>query len=292
VAFSCDGELAVAADDSVHVFVPEFPDLIGRRIRKERGEVDESSSDDDYGFENYHINIKKRAQYSEGSRHMPVSYPPLDPRVNKELFTAAGVPFPYDDGYDDSGDAEASDSSEEEEEEDAFDKNDNRPFGAGYGPITGVGSSMNHVVHMAWSPSGLGVNLRPILAILTSAGVVAMYGDGGKVYTVLPHANINMLQRRELSSWAVLWGVGERLLVPGQQAEETENIQGIAWAREIAPGQALLATINDVREVAILSVQTMPKYNIAEGKDHLDWLVHEVVRFKAEGPHPKLDVGS
>jgi len=328
IAFSCDGDLAVTADDSVHVLVPEFPDLPGRREEKERKRAQRTLStkpnaaDDDGGesassgaenegedgFESYRSNT--RAQYSEGSKHMPVSYPPLNPRINRELFVVAGVPFPYDSASidavpgvsDDDGSGGDEDDSGDEDDEldsDVYDSEDdngtlvsnlknNRPFGAGFGPITGVGSTMNHVVRVAWSPTGLGLNRRPILAILTSSGLVAMYGDGGAADCVLPGANEGMLERRELKSWMVLWGVGERLVVPGQQTDVAENIQGVAWAREIGPGQALLATINDDREVAIISVQTVLPSTAA--KDGVTWVVHEVARFTATGPHPKGDV--
>lgn len=319
ITFSCDGELAVAADDSVYVFVPEFPDFPRRSAQREKqqtghiaeaasglthGSKDSSEDDEESGFENYRN--KTRAQYSEGIKHIPVSFPPLDPRINKELFVSAGVPFPYDaDGGVDQADDEDSedfDSENDDDEEAGPSGGSNRPFGAGFGPITGVGSSMNHVVQMAWSPSGLGANLRPILAILTGAGVVAVYGDGAKLDNVLPHANEGMLQRRQLNSWIVLWGVGERLMVPNQQADVSEYIQAIAWAEQVAPGQALLATINDVREVAIISVQTIFTIDESKAKDasttigdtaeKLEWVVHEVARFKAEGPHGKAEVRS
>jgi hypothetical protein len=148
-----------------------------------------------------------RAQYSEGSKHMPVSFPPLDPRVNRELFAAQNLPFPYDNAAaaatttgTTTHDAEDSDSEAESAGSDALDSQDddddnsdaeggaaaatgglgfNRPYGAGYGPITGVGSSMNHVVGLGWSPSGLGVNRRPVLAVLTGSGTLGMYGEGG-----------------------------------------------------------------------------------------------------------------
>ena len=318
LTFSCDGDLAVAADDSVYVFVPEFPDLPGRKTQKERQQTgrvagqtkndvapnSEGSSDDDEenGFESYRN--KTRAQYSEGMKHIPVSFPPLDPRINRELFATAAVPFPYDVNGSPAGESDGDDSEERAEDEDSDEESgppagSNRPFGAGFGPITGVGSSMNHVVQMAWSPSGLGANLRPILAVLTGVGAVAMYGDGAEFDNVLSHANGGMLQRRQLDSWIVLWGVGERLMIPNQQADDSENIQSIAWAKEIAPGQALLATMNDVREVAVISVQTISITNqstkddlatIGEGAEKLEWLVHEVARFKAEGPHGKVDV--
>lgn len=279
---------------------------------------DESSSEDedeeDEAGPSKYNRQTFRAQYSEGSKHMPVSYPPLDPRVNRELFAAANLPFPYEgatnadadvdaQSNDSNGDSAAgSDASDSEGEDGDAALGFNRPYGAGYGPITGVGSSMNHVVCVGWSPSGLGVNRRPILAVLTGSGTLVVYGDGSEFANILPRANDGMLQRRELNSWVVLWGVGERLLVPGQQAKISEYIRAFAWAREIASGQALLATINDVREIAIISVQSV--LVVDEGKAKGDssfrtepretsvWSVREIARFKAEGPHETSNVSS
>jgi hypothetical protein len=333
IQFSCDGDLAVAADDSVHIFAPEFPDLSKRREKRKAQAAgqqhgaamngswpyyDESSSDDedeeDEAGPSKYNRQTFRAQYSEGSKHMPVSYPPLDPRVNRELFAAANLPFPYEgatnadadvdaQSNDSNGDSAAgSDASDSEGEDGDAALGFNRPYGAGYGPITGVGSSMNHVVCVGWSPSGLGVNRRPILAVLTGSGTLVVYGDGSEFANILPRANDGMLQRRELNSWVVLWGVGERLLVPGQQTKISEYIRAFAWAREIAPGQALLATINDVREIAVISVQSV--LMVDEGKAKGDssfrtepremsvWLVREIARFKAEGPHETSNVSS
>jgi hypothetical protein len=326
IQFSCDGDLAVTADDSVHVFSPEFPDLSKRRERiKARmsghqygiaangswsvGDESSDDEDDDSAGSKKYNHQPLRAQYSEGSKHMPVSFPPLDPRVNRELFLAEKSPFPYEGAVDAEG-QEAESNDESAGSDDAYDSEDdegegaglgsNRPFGAGYGPITGVGSSMNHVVAIAWSPSGLGVNRRPILGILTGSGTLAMFGDGSDFHNILPRANEGMLQRRELNSWVVLWGVGERLIVPGQQTEVSEYIRGFAWAREIAPGQALLATINDTKEVAIISVQCVLVADDTKAKgdipfrtelwENVVWLVHEVARFKAEGPHEASNV--
>ncbi|KAH6856303.1 gpi-anchor transamidase-like protein [Chaetomium sp. MPI-CAGE-AT-0009] len=313
IQFSCDGDLAVTADDSVHVFVPEFPDLSRRRERlkaRVNGQqygVDDTSSDeeeDENGGPRNYNHQALRAQYSEGSKHMPVSFPPLDPRVNRELFMAQDIRFPYEGAgdadavdVDSNEDSAASDGAYDSEEEDdqGTGLGSNRPYGAGYGPITGVGSSMNHVVGIGWSPSGLGVNRRPILAVLTGSGTLTMFGDGSEFANILPRANEGMLQRRELNSWVVLWGVGERLIVPGQQTEISEYLRGFAWAREVAPGQALLATINDLNEVAIISVQcvfvtddTNSKGDFSfqtEPRENVVWLVREIARFKAEGPH-------
>jgi hypothetical protein len=321
IQFSCDGDLAVTADDSVHVFVPEFPDFSQRRekikaradsyrYRKDEVSDDEEDDDENAGPGGYNPH-SLRAQYSEGSKHMPVSFPPIDPRVNRELFTIQGLPFPYESAAVDA-DARSADSASDEfaADSEAYSSEDedgegaglgsNRPFGAGYGPITGVGSSMNHVVCIGWSPSGLGVNRRPILAVLTGSGTLGMYGDGSKSANILPRANEGMLQRRELNSWIFLWGVGERLVVPGQQTEISENIRGFAWASEIAPGQALLATINDVKEVAVISVQLVsgvdkgkPMEDVSsrvEESENMVWMVREILRFKAQGPHEAVEV--
>lgn len=334
IAFSCDGELAIVADDSVYVLVPELPDFLTRRKEREQKALaiaqglrvpdddDASSSEgegEDKGFQSWRVNA--RAQYSEESKHMAVSYPPLDPLINKELFEHFGLPYAaargtFTKSFDEKSDGSLGEDDDDDDDDDDMDDDDDeddddgdgdilggnglgssngrfrtdRPFGAGYGPITGTGSTMNHVVSVAWSPSGLGVNRRPILAVLTSAGVVGMYGDGPGLESSGTRPNEYMLPRRTLASWMVLWGVGERLMVPGQQSEISENIQGIAWAKLIAPGQALLATINDVREVAIISVQSLT-VGVGGATDRFVWAVREMARFRAEGPHPKGDVG-
>lgn len=240
---------------------------------------------------------------------MPVSFPPLDPRVNRELFVAQDIRFPYEGAADgDVADADSNDESagsdgaydSEDEDDQGTGLGSNRPYGAGYGPITGVGSSMNHVVGIGWSPSGLGVNRRPVLAVLTGSGTLTIFGDGSEFANILPRANEGMLQRRELNSWVVLWGVGERLIVPGQQTEVSEYLRGFAWAREVAPGQALLATVNDLNEVAIISVQCVfvtddtnsrGDYSFqTEPRENVIWLVREIARFKAEGPHKTTNV--
>ncbi|MCQ8205553.1 hypothetical protein NP569_25005, partial [Vibrio parahaemolyticus] len=91
----------------------------------------------------------------------------------------------------------------------------------------------------------------------------------------------------DLSSWGILFGAGERLLVPGQQTDVSEKIISISWAKEIAPGQALLAYVNDDQEVAVLSIQSIPTAadeDIDANKEKTFWRVHEVIRFKARGP--------
>jgi hypothetical protein len=101
------------------------------------------------------------------------------------------------------------------------------------------------------------------------------------------------LKQRDLSSWGILFGAGERLLVPGQQIDVSEKVTSIAWSREIAPGQALLAYANDDQEVAVLSIQSIStatedkSASTGVNNEKTIWRVHEVTRFKARGPHPE-----
>ena len=389
IAFSCDGELAVAGDDSFYVFVPIFPSF-SHGPAEDAGTL-KAEEDEDW-FEHYRRN--QRTQYSECWRRIPASPDKLDPRLNGGLFVTAGIPFPYDvmgpvhderpgsraengerldtsdHGSDDDDKSAAgssasdasgvsagshvhSDSKREQREQDVGrddddddddDENDNdndsahaehgfdyedenssvassssssslssstaqhMVAGAGLGPISGSGSSRNHVVSLAWSPSGLGVNRRPVLAVLTAAGTILIFGDSGStaswnaVYRGREDAG-GVIPRRELASWEILWGVGERLPVPGQKSFSSENIQGFAWAQGIFPGQALLAYYTDAGELAILGVQSLHVDDRAPDHAGADvagaglrtqqkqiWRVHELTRFRASGPHDMIDV--
>ena len=308
----------MAADDSIHVMVPEFPDPDYAVMHPAKNRTEDNAKDRTQWTQVVGI----RAQYSQGGLHFPVSHPPIHPRVNEELFDAAGVPFPYGEGVGNKKSNkrkrqdEDEDKDEDEEDDEGSEADDaqsqassNRPFGAGYGPLTGFGSTLNHVVCIGWSPSGLGVNRRPVLAVMTARGTVTIYGDRTAT-SALGMAKINdgMLRRRGLDDWGILWGVGERLVVPGQQTEISENIQSFAWAHQISPGQALFSYITDSREVVILSVQSIQQEDIdkddagIKGKSAshersgvngaVMWTVHEVARFPARGPHPERSVSS
>lgn len=307
IAWSCDGELAVAADDSFHIFVPEFPpptgeddDEAGRDpvthdgasagAASSQGQVPSSSSA-----------FVPRPQFSQGARHLPVSYPPLSPHVNGHLFAAAGLPFPA--ARHTIAEVDLETGQERLVERVAADGEEaNQPHGAGTGPISGVGSTLNHVVALGWSPSGLGRNRRPVLAVLTASGTLVLYGEGGSGGGADEDEDAAMpsplgLGRqgiaRDVQAWIVLWGVGERLMVPGQD-EFGENIISFAWARAVAPGKALLAYLTDQKEVVILSVQSAftqhTSRNGAAKALEASWLVREAARFMAAGPHPARGV--
>jgi hypothetical protein len=227
------------------------------------------------------------------------------------LFEAAGLPFPFGDKLASRGRARREQDSDVESDEDLAlndeqdgegwvgedgrDEDVTTTFGAGRGVITSAGSTLNHVVSMAWSPSGLGRNRRPILAVVTAAGYIAFFGDsapsakaGGGLNSM--NREEGALKQRDLSSWGVLFGVGEQLPVPGQETEGGEKVTGMAWTPEIGPGQALLAYVNDELEVVVLSIQSVSTTTGADTgtstKEKTVWTVREVARFKAQGPHP------
>lgn len=171
--------------------------------------------------------------------------------------------------------------------------------GAGTSLIGSTGSTMNHVVALEWSPAGLGRNLRPVLAVLTGAGSLAVYGDGAhlpfgsrdKPWKVMGKGAAAQAER-DLGSWLALWAVGENFVVPGQEKYGYgEYVKAFAWCREIAPGRALLAYVNDLRELVVICVATCFR-TTGDGLDEAVWNVQEVLRMETIGPHEHLDVGS
>lgn len=374
IAWSCDAELAVAADDSLILFLPEFPlldpndedededepmvdddptDMQGQdgflssRLPKQYGEGDdddedrleEDSEDDDIepaqasqtngtgkpgggsGADDTHqaatrANIDPldtsdpRRQFFEGMRHFPVSWPYLSAELNAHVWEAAGRQMPLlhtnvrdhlDRDVTHILEAMPKDAEQEAEYMESgavipFHEINHHP-GAGVGLIGSAGTSMNHVVAVEWSPSGLGRNRRPVLGVLTGCGSLAIYGEGCALpfgSTVRPLRSVATKGKgaaRDLASWVVLWAVGENFVVPGQEEYGYgEFIKAFSWSQEIGPGKALLGYMNDLREVVILSVGTEYRTTKDEGLEEAVWNVQEVCRFEAEAPHGQQDV--
>ncbi|RYP05483.1 hypothetical protein DL765_009832 [Monosporascus sp. GIB2] len=290
VAWSCDGDMAVAADDSVHVFIPSFPDPSAAGNDQDRdqdmgSESDSDEEDDEGDVKNvdllpaYLLRRRKnaptrQAQFVTGQRQVLVSHPRVSPKVNRELFEVAGQPFVSIDGVSGS-----------------------RPVGEGWG--SDDGSDEDGKPHEEYVDEE---NRRPILAVLTSAGYVAFYGDAasaGKAGAGFKFMGRDegMLRQRDLASWAILFGAGERFAVPEQKTLVSQKICGIAWASQIAPGQALFAYITDSDEVAVLSIQSVfsaPENAVSaeaasrSNSERNIWRVVEVARFAAAGPHPPI----
>lgn len=181
-----------------------------------------------------------------------------EPAVNRQLFAFAGVDLP------------------QTEDEIVL-----PPLGRG--PVTGKGAAMFQAVRVEWSPSGLGCNLRPILLVLLTTGMVVALGE----HVEKSEAG---LRSRTIKMWKILWGLGGTLPIP--DAEEKggyrfmdERIDSFSWARELAPGRALLSYRNDEGDVVIMSVQFRTKTEFDESNLHEGWEVQEVARFRSNGPH-------
>ncbi|KAK7742997.1 hypothetical protein SLS63_000565 [Diaporthe eres] len=369
-------KLAVAADDSLIVFLPEFPLLdpndedededepmddddapdmqvqdgfLSSRLPKQYGEGDdddedrleEDSEDDDIeaaqasqtngaekpgsgggsGGDDTHqaatrANIDPldtsdpRRQFFDGMRHFPVSWPYLSSELNAHVWEAAGRQMPLlhtnvrdhlDRDVTHILEAMPKDAEQEAEYMESgaiipFHEINHHP-GAGIGLIGSAGTSMNHVVAVEWSPSGLGRNRRPVLGVLTGCGSLAIYGEGCALpfgSTVRPLRSVATKGKgaaRDLASWVVLWAVGENFVVPGQEEYGYgEFIKAFSWSQEIGPGKALLGYMNDLREVVILSVGTEYRTTKDDGLEEAVWNVQEVFRFEVEAPHGQQDI--
>ncbi|KAH8765476.1 hypothetical protein F5883DRAFT_421335 [Diaporthe sp. PMI_573] len=326
IAWSCDAELAVAADDSLIVFLPEFP-ILDPNDGDEDEDEDEPMAEDDPqdmqpgGGDDTHqaatrANIDPldtsdpRRQFFDGMRHFPVSWPYLSADLNAHVWEAAGRPMPLlhtnvrdhlDRDVTHILEAMPKDAEQEAEYMESgavipFHEVNHHP-GAGVGLIGSAGTTMNHVVAVEWSPSGLGRNRRPVLGVLTGCGSLAVYGEGCALpfgSTVRPLRSVATKGKgaaRDLASWVVLWAVGENFVVPGQEEYGYgEFIKAFSWSQETGPGKALLGYVNDLREVVILSVGTEHRTTKEDGLEEAVWNVHEVARFEVEMPHGQQDI--
>lgn len=259
-----------------------------------------------------------RQQFADGCRQFPISHPYLAPELNSHVWEAAGKKMPLihsnvrdELGHDMShimietipdNDTTTTTTQVNEFREGGGGEliapcyEANHHPGAGVGVIGSAGSTLNHVVAIGWSPAGLGRNLRPVLAVLTGCGSLAVYGEGGPLpfgSTARPLRSIGTQGRgavRDLQSWLVLWAVGENFVVPGQEEYGYgEYVKAFAWCQEIGPGKALLAYMNDLRELVILCVGTTFR-RLEDGLEEAVWNVREILRLETGGPHGQGDV--
>ncbi|TGJ79919.1 hypothetical protein E0Z10_g8837 [Xylaria hypoxylon] len=196
-------------------------------------------------------------QYGEAALRFPVA-PLKSPELNRHLFDAVGQDFA---GY-------------------SF------FTGAGHGILTGHGSTLNHTVALQWSPGGLGRMGRSVLAVLTAAGIITMYGQGAPEVVASGARNEGSMR-----PWIPAWHVGAGLLVPAAEGhgapDKKECITAFAWAADTCGKGAVLAYLNDDREVVLLVVHATHDAKATPGHPG-KWTVLEVARFVVDGPHPIL----
>ncbi|KAH9908337.1 transcription factor IIIC subunit delta N-term-domain-containing protein [Xylariomycetidae sp. FL2044] len=163
--------------------------------------------------------------------------------------------------------------------------------GGGSGVITSQGSSLNHIVALEWSSSGLGRMKRPVLAVLSGDGKLSIYCEGapgneGSSFKSKGRAS------RSLRPWVVAWCIGGDSIIPRADGHDSpfsrENITAFAWAKDFDGNGALLAYQNDEDVIAIVSIQSSHPSSVQTGHPG-EWRVEEVARFSAEGPHPLSD---
>ena len=245
LAWSGDAELAVAADDSIHIYFPEFPASEGFESQSQASDT-------------------VQQQYFSSITRFLTTVP--DPAINRHL---ENVPHKKH-------------------------HSDERGFpGVGVEIVGGNASSLNQVMAMEWSPTDLGHNKRPVLAVLTTAGSLILYGeqvDNTPQLRISPRA-------RNASVWKALWGMGANLPLSDSYIKDKlvrpgDRIRSFAWAKRLGPGIALLAFTSDAEDVVIISVRHYSPSGAALSASNGDfvWEVREVGRFSGAGPHPQKHV--
>lgn len=158
--------------------------------------------------------------------------------------------------------------------------------GVGNGPVTGSGAALGQVVSIAWSPNGLGQNLRPVLAAMTTNGSIMTLGEDIEIGSSVAFS----ARSRSFRNWKILWGLGAQLPIPDASSQNgvrlmKDRICSFAWAKELYPGRALLAYANDCDEIVIMQVQFDSGQTTTSPQHEPAWSVAEVARFYGGGPH-------
>lgn len=158
-----------------------------------------------------------------------------------------------------------------------------RVDGATCGSISGAGAAaIGQVVKLEWSPGALGCNSRQILTAMTTHGHILAFGEH------IDSSAAQGIRARTFKTWKMLWSIGSGMPLPvrGASSKELritdERVVSFSWAGEIAPARALLAYRNQAEDVVIMAVQY-----ITRGQK-TGWVVEEVGRFAANGPHSFL----
>lgn len=242
LAWSCDAELGVAADDVIYILLPSYNDSIWHGA---------SASDTEATQRQFSVSLQI------SSKMKP------DADINSQLFEFAGIPPPVKSAG----------------EDDKF-------HGVGNGVVTGSGAAVCQAVRLEWSPNGLGVNARPVLAVMLTHGGIVILGEH-----INPKPVKSGLHSRSFRDWKILWGIGAGLPIPDKMKMRhrwmQERITSFSWAREVGIGRALMCYVNDDREVVILTVQfhSASQPEQTNEADSWGWEVEELARFDGGGPH-------
>ncbi|KAI1484815.1 hypothetical protein F5X96DRAFT_404074 [Biscogniauxia mediterranea] len=299
IAWSPDAELALACDDCVFLFIPEFssvspsPSTSAAAANPTPNPVYTSAA-----------STTPLRQYDEAALRFPVN-PVKGPALNRHLFSSSSSSSAYPSTADADDDGEFAPPA-------GGAAGAGTPYyeGAGSGTVTSQGSSLNHVVALGWSGCGLGRAGRAVLGVLTGAGILTVYCEGRRDCDAVSGASFRLGGRnaRALRSWVAAWGVGGGLVLPVKggagvagAGAGAEYVTAFAWARELGDSgggggggrvAALLAYENDDDEVVVVLVQVDRGGGGAApagGSSSGGWQVEEVARFDGGGPHFESD---
>ncbi|KAL5621923.1 hypothetical protein BROUX41_005868 [Berkeleyomyces rouxiae] len=285
LAWSSDAELVVGADESIHVFLPEFS--VAQSQQENQGEPPAAGANA----------AVSREQFFSTKIRIPIP-PSINPRINAHI---ASVAQPAEGSH--SAKATPSETSrtsrsakntrlrtvsenDDDEYDDAEDDAAGGQYDAGYGAgqATGFGGSLNQVVALAWSPPGLGVNGRPVLSAVLTCGSVLIYGEAGpdqpQTATGAAEAQTTVtIRERSFERWRILWGIGGPLPGVGWR----DRVKAWSWSKEVGWGRALVVYATDTDQLVVMAVER-------RGEGLADWKVKEVASFHGAGPHEKVDI--
>ncbi|KAI1635035.1 hypothetical protein F4809DRAFT_642873 [Biscogniauxia mediterranea] len=297
IAWSPDAELALACDDCVFLFIPEFSSSVSTSTST-------SAANPTPIYTSASTPLR---QYDEAALRFPVN-PVKGPALNRHLFASSSSSSSRVSTADDDGDGDGEFAPAAAA---AGGGAAGTPYeGAGSGTVTSQGSSLNHVVALGWSGCGLGRAGRAVLGVLTGAGILTVYCEGrdddGAVgaFRLGGGGGGGGRNARALRSWVAAWGVGGGLVLPvkggGVAGAGAEYVTAFAWARELGDSggggggggggrvAALLAYENDDEEVVVVLVQ-VDRGGAAPAGGSGGWQVEEVARFDGGGPHFESD---
>ncbi|KAK4079930.1 hypothetical protein Trihar35433_1035 [Trichoderma harzianum] len=242
LAWSCDAELAVATQECIYIFLPDY--LAGHDA-----DADERDA----------------SQYQFALSLQPSAVINPNPKINGQLCAQVGIRLP------------------------APRTGDEGSFrGVGTGTVTGSGAALGQVIRVEWSPNGLGCNSRPVLMALTTTGNLITFGEQADSQS----SATSSMRTRTFKNWRVLWGLGARLPIPDSNSEDgfrimDERIVSFSWAKEIAPGRALLAYLNDMGQIVVMSIQYHRRRDSSKRGSEQEWVwtLTEHIRIDGRGPH-------
>ncbi|KAI1073480.1 peptidase C13 family-domain-containing protein [Whalleya microplaca] len=253
VSWSPDAELAIACDDSVFLYLPDFS------LHHHHHHPPSSSNPAQHSAARQYKEVALRFPCME-QRH---------PELNRPLFDVAGAAFPEFEPAPGGGSQPVTSQG----------SSMNHAVSVAWSP-PGLARTRRAALGVLTAGGCLTVYAEGAADDMLSSAAAA-FKPGGR--STAP---------RSLRHWAAAWCVGAGMLLPvaaGCEEEYSrEYITAFAWAADTEQEAKMLAYTNDDEEVVLVSVQARHSSRAAPGSMGT-WRVEEVVRFFVDGPHPITD---